>query len=108
MVVGKVHTGDENTDFQLEIEETDEVGDNSIVDLTTASEIKMIFTDPEGTETEVTAVRLNPPGTDGIIRYVNTSPNPVISIPGAWKYRAKITFSTGGPFSSNDTIFEVL
>ena len=108
MVVGKVHTGDTHTDFQLLVQETDAAGSNSAFDLANASSIQMVFTDPSGTETTVTALILNAPGTNGIIRYINSTPSPAISKSGLWKYRAKIGISGGGAFQSNNATFEVL
>ncbi len=107
MVVGKVHTGDTHTDFQLLVQETDAAGSNSAFDLANASSIQMVFTAPSGTETTVTALILNAPGTNGIIRYINSTPNPAISTSGLWKYRAKIGISGGGAFQSNNATFEV-
>ena len=43
MVVGKVHTGDTHTDFQLLVQETDTDGTNSAFDLADASSIQMVF-----------------------------------------------------------------
>ena len=108
MAVGKVHTGDTHTDFQLLVQETDSAGTNSALDLGDASVIQMIITDPSDTETTVTALILNSPGTDGIIRYINSTPNPAISTTGLWKYRAKITLTAGGVFQSNNATFEAL
>ena len=108
MVVGKVHTGDTHTDFQLLVQETDAAGSNSAFDLANASSIQMVFTDPSGTETTVTALILNAPGTNGIIRYINSTPSPAISTAGLWKYRAKIGITGGGTFQSNNATFEVL
>lgn len=106
MATGKVHTGDTNTDFQLLVQDTEVTGVNTIVDLSTASVKQMVFTDPDGNETTVTATALNGSGTDGILRYINT----VIPInkTGFWKYRAKLTLTGGSLYQSNDTIFEVL
>jgi len=108
MAVGKVHTGDTHTDFQLLVQETAVDGTNSAFDLGDASTIQMVFTDPSGTETTVTALILNAPGTNGIIRYINSTPSPTISTTGLWKYRAKITLTAGGVFQSNNATFEVL
>jgi len=108
MAVGKVHTGDTHTDFQLLVQETAVDGTNSAFDLGDASTIQMVFTDPSGTETTVTALILNAPGTNGIIRYINSTPSPTISTAGLWKYRAKITLTAGGVFQSNNATFEVL
>ena len=108
MVAGKVHTGDTHTDFQLLVQETATDGTNSAYDLADASTIQMVFIDPSGTETTVTALILNAPGTNGIIRYINSTPSPAISTAGLWKYRAKIGISGGGTFQSNSATFEVL
>ena len=108
MAVGKVHTGDTHTDFQLLVQETAVDGTNSAFDLGDASTIQMVFTDPSETETTVTALILNAPGTNGIIRYINSTPSPAISTTGLWKYRAKIGITGGGAFQSNNATFEVL
>lgn len=109
MATGKVHTGDTHTDFQLLVQKTNTSGVNEVFNLNgTTSAINMIFTDPSDNETTVTAVILNSPGTDGLIRYINSTPLPVINTSGLWKYRAKLTLSAGGLFQSNDATFEVL
>ena len=108
MVAGKVHTGDTHTDFQLLVQETGVDGSNTAYDLAGASSIQMVFTDPSDTETTVTALILNAPGSNGIIRYINSTPSPAISTTGLWKYRAKIGISGGGAFQSNNATFEVL
>ena len=106
---GKVHIGDTHTDFQLLVQKTGVDGTNSAFDLNgSTSAIQMIFTDPSDNETTVTATILNSPGTDGLIRYVNSTPSPNINTSGLWKYRAKLTLSAGGVFQSNDATFEVL
>ena len=106
---GKVHIGDTHTDFQLLVKKSNTDGTESAVDLNgTTSAIQMVFTDPSDSETTVTATILNSPGTDGYIRYINSTPSPTISSSGLWKYRAKITFSAGGVFQSNNATFEVI
>ena len=107
-MAGKVHTGDTHTDFQLLVQKTNTSGTNVAFDLSAASAIQMVFTDPSENETTVTATILNAPGSDGLIRYVNSTPSPAISSSGLWKYRAKLTLSAGGVFQSNDATFEVL
>lgn len=108
MVVGLVHTGDTNTDFQLLVEKTATDGTNSAVDLSAASAMQLVFTDPDGTETTVTGTILNSPGTDGLLRYINNAGALTIDKVGLWKYRAKITFTVGGVYQSNESSFEVL
>lgn len=106
MPTGKVHTGDTNTDFQLFVQDTEVTGVNTIVDLSTATTKQMVFTDPDGIETIVSASALNGSGTDGILRYINTSIP--ITKTGFWKYRAKLTLTGGSIYQSNDSIFEVI
>ena len=107
-MAGKVHTGDTHTDFQLLVQKTNTSGVNEAFDIGAAGTIQMVFTDPSGTETIVTATILNAPGSDGYIRYVNSIPTPIINSTGLWKYRAKLTLSAGGVFQSNDATFEVI
>lgn len=108
VTLGKVHVGDVGTEFQLEVKDTDLNDSNSTVDLAGVSAMVMIFTDPDGNETEVTASIANSPGSDGIISYINTDSN-FIDIPGFWYYRAKLTFDiSGNIFISNNEGFEVL
>ena len=106
--LGKVHVGDVGTNFQLLVEDTDVSDTNSPVDLSTTTLQEIIFTDPDGIEkSAVTASITNPPGSDGIIEFV-TLVSTFIDKAGEWFYRARLTFSGGNVFSSNDARFEVL
>ena len=107
-MAGKVHTGDTHTDFQLLVQKTNTSGVNVAFDLGAAGTIQMVFTDPSDSETIVTATILNAPGSDGYIRYINSTPSPAINATGLWKYRAKLTLSAGGVFQSKDATFEVI
>jgi hypothetical protein len=108
MATGKVHKDDTYTDFQLLVEETDTSGSNSAFNLGDASALQMVFTDPDGDETTVSCTIVNSPGTDGIMRFINSGGTLVINITGLWKYRAKLTLTSGGLFQSNEATFEVL
>tara|TARA_R110000751_G_scaffold65600_1_gene134239 strand:+ start:351 stop:680 length:330 start_codon:yes stop_codon:yes gene_type:complete len=108
MVLGLVHVNDVDTDFQILVEETNVSGVNVVFDLSSASALQMVFTDPNGTETTVTSTVLNGTGTDGIMRYINSTPSPIISTSGLWTYRARLTMGSGGLFQSNSATFEVL
>lgn len=107
VTLGKVHVGDKNTIFQLVVNNTDETDTNTPVDLQLVTTIQIIFTDPEGIETTFTGTVVNPPGTDGIIQYKNTDET-FIDQGDFWYYRAKLTFTDGGIYQSNDAEFEVL
>lgn len=108
--IGKPHVGDIDTDFQLLVEETDFAGGgNTPVNLADTTDQFIIFTDPDGVETEKIASILNSPGSDGLIRFIDDSVlSSAAARAGIWKYRARLVFSDGGEFSSNDAVFEVL
>lgn len=108
MVDGKVHIGDTYTDFQLLVQKTQVDGTNVAVDLSATSVRQFIFTDPDGSETTVTATIVNGTGTDGLLRYINNAGALVINSIGLWSYRAKVTMSVGGIFQSNESTFEVI
>lgn len=107
VVLGKVHVGDKGTEFQLEVMDTDLTNTNTPVDLTGVSTMEIIFTDSDAVEKTVTASIANSPGTDGIIKYLTTDIT-FIDLDGFWFYRAKLTFTSGNIFQSNDAEFEVL
>lgn len=104
VTLGKVHTGDAGTQFQLEILETGAGNVTQPVDLT-GSTAEIVFTDPSGVETTFTAVITAPP-TDGVIIYDNLDTE-FFDDDSYWFYRAKITNGTN-VFQSNDAGFEVL
>ena len=108
MVLGLVHINDTYTDFQIIVEETNVSGTNDIFPLADASLLQVVFTDPEGVETTVTGTMVNSPGADGLLRYINSTPDPILNQIGLWKYRAKITVTSGGIFQTNNATFEVI
>lgn len=108
MAYGKVHTGDTYTDFQLLVQQTNISGSNVAFDLGTASAMQMVFKDPDGEETTVSATIVNGAGSDGIMRFINSGGSLVLSKTGLWTYRAKLTIAAGGLFQSNEATFEVI
>jgi len=105
--LGKPHVGDVRTLFQLIVEDTNTSDVNVAVDLATTTQQDIIISDPDDEETTLVGSISNPPGTDGQIEHLNTL-STLLDQAGYWKYRAKLTFSDGGIFESNDVIFEVL
>ncbi len=105
--LGKPHVGDVRTLFQLFIENTNTSDVNVIVDLATTTLQEIIISDPDDNEDAFTAAITNPPGTDGLIEYLNTDAT-FLDEAGMWKFRARLTFTDGGIFESNDITFEVL
>ena len=108
MVDGKVHTGDTHTDFQLLVQKTQVDGTNVVVDLSAFTTKQIIFVDPDGSETTVTATVVNGTGADGLLRYINNSGGLVINSIGLWSYRAEISGGVAGTFQSNNSTFEVI
>lgn len=105
--LGKPHTGDKGTDFQLEVFNTDLDDQNTLVDLILVQTMEIVFTDPDGLEITKTAVIANPPGEDGVISFINPDVGFLV-LDGFWFHRAKLTFNNGNIFQSNDASFEVL
>ena len=108
--LGKIHVGDKNTEVQIVVQDTDINGVNQTVNFsaTPASALKILVIDPDGVEkTQLTAALKNPPGTDGII-YATNSDATLFDQKGPWKFKGKITFVTGGIFTSNPITKEVL
>lgn len=108
MVDGKVHTGDTHTDFQLLVQKTQVDGTNIVVDLSAFATRQIVFVDPDGSETTVTATIVNGNGSDGLLRYINNSGGLTINSIGLWSYRAKISGGVAGAFQSNNSTFEVI
>tara|TARA_R110002073_G_scaffold273411_1_gene436864 strand:- start:129 stop:458 length:330 start_codon:yes stop_codon:yes gene_type:complete len=108
MVDGKVHTSDTHTDFQLLVEKTQVDGTNVVVDLSAFTTKQMVFVDPDGSETTVTATVVNGTGTDGLLRYINNAGALTINSIGLWSYRAKVSDVTSGVYQSNNSTFEVI
>ena len=107
---GKIHVGDKNTEIQLEVEDTDITNSNVTVDFnaTPATTLQILVIDPDDVvKTTLTAALKTLPGTDGII-FATNSDATLFDVPGPWKFKAKVTFTTGGIFTSNPKIREVL
>ena len=107
--IGKPHVGDVNTDFQLVCEETN-VGKtaNTVINLAGTTSVSIYFERPDRTILgPFTARIVTPPGTDGIIGYINGD-STLLSVSGYWKRWGKINFSDGGVFYTNHVIFQVL
>ena len=105
---GKIHVGDIGTDIQILINETDVSGTNIVFDLTGSTGHSIIVYDPQGNlENTLTASILNPPGTDGIIRAINTD-STLFDEEGPWEFKGEVTLSGGNKFTTNRILKEVL
>jgi hypothetical protein len=98
MAANEIHENDIGTLFQITLKDGDVV-----VDVSTASQKVIIFTDPEGVKVEKAAQFLSD-GTDGIITY--TTEDGDLSPVGSWKLQARVTLSTG-TWSSDIDKFKV-
>ena len=94
-----VHVNDWGTVFVITIK--DETG--AVVDVSSASTKKIIFTKPNG-EVLVKDAFFTNLGTDGKIQY--TTEDGDIDVPGMWKIQGMIE-TAGGLWSSDITEFEV-
>lgn len=104
VTLGKVHTGDSGTEFQLEVLETGTGNVTQPVDLT-GTTVEMIFTDPSSVETTFPATISGDP-TDGVISFINTDTT-FFNDDSYWFYRVKV-IDGSNVFTSNDAAFEVL
>jgi len=105
---GKIHVGDIGTDIQIEVNDTDILGVNVILDLTGSTAQFIIVYDPNGIiQDTLTASILNPPGTDGIIRAVNTD-SALFDEEGPWEFKGEVTLPGGTKFTTDRILKEVL
>lgn len=84
----EIHVGDEGTNFIITVYNQDE----TVVDLSDATGLNLIFMNPERTVTEHTAT-LYTNGKDGKALYVLNTGD--IDIEGRWSYQLELTFPTG-------------
>jgi hypothetical protein len=104
VTLGKVHTGDAGTEFQLQVLETGAGNVTQPVDLT-GTTVEMIFTDPSGVETSFPATVSGDP-VNGVITFTNIDTT-FFNDDSYWFNRVKVT-DGANVFASNDAAFEVL
>jgi hypothetical protein len=107
--LGKIYVGNLGTDFQYACQTTDVTGTtNTPTDLSTASSITIILTDPTGRETSYSAAALNLPGTDGIAHFITSIITSIWILPNRWTARAEVIFLDGSKADCNDVSFQIL
>ena len=89
-----VNINDIGTDFQITVTE-----DDAAVNISTATDLAVIFKKPDGSTSEVVASKLTD-GVDGVLHYQTVAG--VIDQAGAWTYRGEVTFSASLVFTTND------
>jgi hypothetical protein len=108
--LGKIHTGDKNTEIQLTVEDT-QINDTNIpldLDANPPDTLFVRVFDPDGVEkTPLSASIKNAPGTDGVIAATNSDPA-FFDQAGSWEFKAKVTLLSGGIYTSNPHVEEVL
>lgn len=95
----EVHIGDIGTELRLVVSDQDD----SVVDLSAATDTLFIITKPNGTILEITA-DLYTDGTDGTLTYSTIDGD--LSVAGLYKIQARIVF-TSGSYSSSIQTFRV-
>ena len=107
--LGQVHTGNLGTDFQYACQTTDVLGTtNTATDLSTATTIWIILTDPNLVETTYSASVANSPGTDGIAHFITSTVTSIWTLPNKWMARARVLFNDGSQVDYNNIDFQVL
>lgn len=94
----------DQVDTTFEVTVTNEAG--TVVSLATAAPIQIVFRDPSGTETIVTA-SLTTDGTDGKMKYKDLT-GALTNAVGLWKYWGKPTFGADGPYPSTPLHYAVV
>jgi len=104
--LGKVSVGDKRTDFQVLLEVTDVSDSNAVEDISGYTTYDIILVDPDGDEQTLAGTFLTD-GTDGISRHINTDAT-IIDESGVWSYKGYYVDASGGIYTSNPILFEVL
>lgn len=89
----EIHVGDVGTEFRLVIKDDND----SIVDISTATLLEIVFSKPDGTRNPVVA-SLYTDGTDGIIKYTIASGD--LDQSGMYKMQAYVEVGAGNYHSS--------
>lgn len=87
MAQDEIHVGDIGTSFVATIQDG-----TSVIDISGATTIELIFEDPAGTSFTKTASFVTD-GTDGKMEYVTVSDDDIIDAEGFWKIQGHVVFS---------------
>lgn len=88
--------GDIGTVYRLRLIDQD----SAAVDLSSAQTLTVEFERPNGTRFEKSAVIETSPGTDGYLKYENTSADgSILDMAGTWKFRGRAVFSDNDRFT---------
>jgi hypothetical protein len=96
----QLHVGDKNFTFQVTVGE-----DCLPIDISTSTSKIIVFTKPDGSILEKTALFVTD-GTDGKISYSTVDGD--IDQAGMWKIQAEVEFGSGSYYHSNIKLFKVM
>ncbi len=91
MAIEEIHKFDEGTSFQLTVKDTLD-GVTSVVDISTASVMEIVFQKSDGVKLTKTATLVTD-GTDGVMQYATTATD--LDVTGGWKIQGIVTLPTG-------------
>ncbi len=97
-IVEEVHVGDIGTVFQVTIKDG-----TSVVDISSATTLQIIFKKPDGSRATKTAVLVNS-GTDGKMKYTTIAND--LDRQGSWRLQGRVVMS-GGEWRSSVGNFDV-
>ena len=89
-----ININDIGTDYRITVTE-----DDAAVNISTASDLAILFKKPDGTTVEYAASKLTD-GVDGVLHYQTVAG--VIDQAGEWQYYGKVTFGAGLVFYTID------
>ena len=98
-IIKDIFVGDIGTHFIAEIINLVNSLPEAPLDVSSATEMKIVFIKPDGTEKEFDAAFVND-GSDGLIEYVTTvqtgdATDQDLDIDGAWEYYAWVKYTSG-------------
>ena len=97
--IDEIRKDDVGTVFERQIKDG-----STIIDISSATTLQIIFQKPDKTFITRTAV-LTAGGTDGKLRYVSLTGD--LDDIGLWKWQASVILSGGGPWKTNILDFQV-
>lgn len=99
MAPNEIHKNDIGTVFEVTVKDG-----TDIVDLSSATELELLFLKPNGTKLTKTASLVSD-GTDGKMQYTTVSGD--LNASGTWKLQGHVVFGSTGEWHSDTIVFEV-
>lgn len=99
-MIGEIHIGDAGLPFIKTMKDQND----AIISLAGCTAMAFCFWKPDGTTIQKTATLVNPPGTDGKLKYVTEAAD--LNQAGFWKWQVILTWGTVVLYS-DVTVFRV-